>query len=70
MRHSKRVSLFVQIMFTGLASTLQCIKILYKRQVNGKVMSKHRKVFFQLIVITLLGDKNIWQYLANVYIIE
>ena len=35
-------------------------QIAYQRQVNVIAMSNHSKVFLQLIVITLLGDKQIF----------
>ena len=52
MGHSKRVSIFVHIMFTELYRV-----IAYQSQVNVIAMSNHSKVFLQLIVITLSGDK-------------
>ena len=46
MGHSKRVSIFVQIMFTGLASTLQCIKY----DIKGKLRSIIAKFFLSYLL--------------------
>ena len=59
MRHNKKASIFVQIMFTEFSVYTAVYHIAYQRQVNVIAMSNHSKVSLQLIVITLLGDKNI-----------